>query len=414
MTPPKKSRAASAAPDRLSTATPLLGGLSPSTFMRRHWHRKPLLIRGALDVSQPFVDRAGLFELASRDDAESRVIERRANGSWKLRHGPFERRALPPVSRPGWTMLVQGLDLQLDAAHELLQRFAFVPQARLDDLMVSWASDGGGVGPHFDSYDVFLLQLSGRRRWRVGRLADPELVPDVPLKILANFEAEQEWLLEPGDMLYLPPLWAHDGVAEGECLTASIGFRAPAREELMHSLVERLLDAHEEEGAPLRYRDPSQPATGTPGRIPAALGTFARDALRSLLADRDALDVAFGEWASEPKPNVVFEAGDALDPALALVLDRRTRMLYDSRHVYVNGEGWRAAGADATLMRRLADRRRLEAAQWRGASRGARELLQRWAQDGWLHAVREPMPGDDDHATSLATSSAAARGLRRR
>jgi len=385
----------------LTTKTPLLGGLSPAAFMRRHWHKKPLLIRGALDVSRPFVDRAALFELASREDAEARVIEQLKNGAWKLRHGPFERRALPPVSRPGWTLLVQGLDLQLDAAHELLQRFAFVPQARLDDLMVSWASDGGGVGPHFDSYDVFLLQLSGRRRWRVGRLADPELVPDVPLKILANFEAEDEWLLEPGDMLYLPPLWAHDGVAEGECLTASIGFRAPARDELMQVLVERLLDARDDEASP-RYRDPAQPATAAPGRIPAAMGAFARDAVRGLLADRDALDVAFGEWASEPKPNVVFDPGEPLNPALALVLDRRTRMLYDSRHVYVNGEGWRAAGADATLMRRLADRRRLESAQWRGASRGARELLQRWAQDGWLHAVREQGPGDDDDGQETA------------
>lgn len=388
MPTPKKSRVAALAPTPdLTERTPLLGGLSPQAFMRRHWHKRPLLIRGALDVSRPFVDRAALFELASREDAEARVIEQRASG-WRLRHGPFERRALPPLSRPGWTLLVQGLDLQLDAAHELLQRFRFVPQARLDDLMVSWASDGGGVGPHFDSYDVFLLQLAGKRRWRVGRLADAQLVPDVPLKILANFEAEQEWVLEPGDMLYLPPLWAHDGVAEGECLTASIGFRAPSREELVHALVERLLDARDDVDASLRYRDPAQAATATPGRIPGALGGFARDAVRSLLADRDALDVAFGEWASEPKPNVVFEAGAALDASRALVLDRRTRMLYDSRHVYVNGEGWRAAGADAALMRRLADRRRLESAQWRAASRGAKALLQRWAQDGWLHAER--------------------------
>ncbi|MGA0612957.1 JmjC domain-containing protein [Caldimonas sp. KR1-144] len=389
MPSPKKRRAGSSA---LNMATPLLGGLSPQTFMRRHWHKRPLLIRGAVDVAHPFVDRRMLFELAAREDVESRVVEQGGRHGWKLKHGPFEKRALPPVSRAGWTLLVQGLDLQLDAAHALLQRFRFVPEARLDDLMVSWASNGGGVGPHFDSYDVFLIQLAGRRRWRVGRLADPQLVPDVPLKILANFEAEEEWLLEPGDMLYLPPRWAHDGVAEGECLTASVGFRAPARGELAQSLVERLLDAHDDD-APARYRDPAQPATATPGRIPASLGRFARDAVRALLADRDALDIAFGEWASEPKPNVVFEPGADLDATRALVLDRRTRMLYDSRHVYVNGEGWRAAGADAALMRRLADGRRLEAAQWRTASRGARELLQRWAADGWLHAATDDEPG---------------------
>lgn len=395
MAPPKKSRAARPA---LETPTPLLGGLTPQAFMRKHWHKRPLLIRGALDVSEPFVDRRALFDLAGREEVESRLIEQGGRRGWRLRHGPFERRALPPVSRPGWTLLVQGLDLQLDAAHRLLQRFRFVPEARLDDLMVSWASDGGGVGPHFDSYDVFLLQLAGRRRWRVGRLADPELVPDVPLKVLANFVAEDEWLLEPGDMLYLPPLWAHDGTAEGECLTASIGFRSPARDELMHALLERLLDAHEDD-APARYRDPAQPATATPGRIPASLRAFARDAVRTCLADGEALDIVFGEWASEPKPQVVFEPGAALRPSRALVLDRRTRMLYDSRHVYINGEAWRAAGVDAVLMRMLADSRRLDAKRWQGASRSARELLRRWAADGWLHTAREDEDDDEgaDH-----------------
>ena len=135
---------------------------------------------------------------------------------------------MPPLAQPGWTLLVQGLDLHLQAAHELLSRFRFVPDARLDDLMLSYASDGGGVGPHLDSYDVFLIQVHGRRRWRIGRAKDRSLVDGLPLKILRHFEPEHEWLLEPGDMLYLPPLWAHDGVAVGECMTASVGFRAPA------------------------------------------------------------------------------------------------------------------------------------------------------------------------------------------
>ena len=144
--------------------------------------------------------------------------------------GPFGG-SLPAVTRKAWTLLVQA-DLHVDAARALLDRFRFIPDARLDDLMISYATDGGGVGPHFDSYDVFLLQVEGRRRWRVGAQKDLSLQPDVPLKILENFEPSDEWVLEPGDMLYLPPHIAHDGVAEGECMTCSIGFRAPSAGEL--------------------------------------------------------------------------------------------------------------------------------------------------------------------------------------
>ena len=149
-----------------------------------------------------------------------------------------------------------------------LSRFRFVPQARLDDLMISYASDGGGVGPHFDSYDVFLLQAQGRRRWRIGRQKDLTLRDDLPLKILANFEPEEEYVLEPGDMLYLPPLYAHDGVAQGECQTYSIGFRSPGRGELARELLQRLSDDAAELAGESLYRDPSQEATAAAGRDP--------------------------------------------------------------------------------------------------------------------------------------------------
>ena len=185
-------------------ASPLLGGLSPAQFMRRHWQKKPLLVRQALPGITPPLPRARLFELAARDGVESRLVQQR-DGVWSLRHGPLPRRALPPLARPHWTLLVQGLDLHEPAAHALLRRFGFVPDARLDDLMLSYASDGGGVGPHLDSYDVFLIQVHGQRRWRIARTRDHTLVEGVPLKILRHFAPEQEWLLQPGDMLYLPP-----------------------------------------------------------------------------------------------------------------------------------------------------------------------------------------------------------------
>ena len=364
----------------------LLGGLSPQVFMRRHWQKKPLLIRQALPAGAPLLTRADLFELAARDGVESRLIV--ADGrTWRLRHGPFARRALPALARPRWTLLVQGVDLHLDAAHDLMSRFRFVPDARLDDLMVSWASEGGGVGPHFDSYDVFLLQVQGVRRWRIGRLADPRLEQGVPLKILSNFVAEQEWRLEPGDMLYLPPRWAHDGAAEGECMTASIGFRAAGRAELGRAVLQCLLDAAETPEGDVLYRDPAQPATATPARVPEALQRFAGDAVERLLRAPRALDAALGEMLSEPKPGVWFDGGSALPDGAGARLDRRTRMLYDDRHVFINGESFRASGRDATLMRRLADARQLLPRERRALGDDARALLDQWAEAGWVHAA---------------------------
>ncbi|RYF66705.1 MAG: cupin domain-containing protein, partial [Comamonadaceae bacterium] len=168
----------------------LLGGLSAAQFMRRHWQKKPLLVRQAIPAMQPPIARTALFELAARDNVESRLIRQGAKG-WSLRHGPLSRRALPPVAQPGWTLLVQGVDTHDASVHALLQRFRFLPDARLDDLMISYASDGGGVGAHFDSYDVFLLQACGQRRWSIGRQRDLTLQQGVPLKILQRFEPEQ-------------------------------------------------------------------------------------------------------------------------------------------------------------------------------------------------------------------------------
>ena len=365
--------------------TPLLGGLSPRQFMKRHWQRKPLLVRGAVPGMRPVLDRGELFALAARDEVESRLVEQRDDGRWSMRRGPFTRRALPPLASPRWTLLVQGVDLHVDAAHELLQRFRFVPEARLDDLMVSWASDGGGVGPHFDSYDVFLLQAQGRRRWRFGRQQDLTLQEGVPLKILENFGPQEEYVLEPGDMLYLPPRYAHDGIAEGECQTYSIGFRAPQRGELARELLLRLSEDAGEAAGEAMYRDAGQCAVREAGAIPVELERFAQDALKAALKDPHALARALGEYLSEPKPNVWFDAGPAPRGSRPLQLDRRTRMLYDGRHLFINGESWRASGPDARLMRKLADERRLDAADLARASDEALELLASWCEAGWVH-----------------------------
>ncbi|MDH4134220.1 MAG: AraC family ligand binding domain-containing protein, partial [Gammaproteobacteria bacterium] len=367
----------------------LLGGLSPAAFMQRHWHKKPLLVRQAVPGFKPLLARSALFGLAEQEDVESRLVtlqRRRGKEHWSLQRGPFARRALPALKTPEWTLLVQGVDLHSDAVHELMNRFRFVPDARLDDLMISYASEGGGVGPHFDNYDVFLLQAHGQRRWRIGRQQDLSLKPGMPVKILASFQPEQEFVLEPGDMLYLPPHWAHDGVAVGgDCMTYSIGFRSAKAGELAQELLQRLAeDAVEAVGEDF-YRDPRQPAVDAPGALPQQLQRFARQAVQQALKDPLALTRALGEAMSEPKPHVWFEAGERPRGRGGVVLDRRTRMLYDEQHVYINGESYRAAGKDATLMHRLADTRVLNVAEVARASAAARELLRDWCEDGWAH-----------------------------
>ncbi len=382
-TPQRSSQTPAGIP--LDQPLALLGGLTPQQFMRRHWQKKPLLIRQAIPGFAPLLERSALFDMAAQEGVESRLIVQQPGQGWSLKQGPLNRRTLPALRQPGWTVLVQGVDLHLDPVHQLMQQFRFVPDARLDDLMISWASEGGGVGPHFDSYDVFLLQASGRRHWRIGRQKDLSLQEGVPLKILQHFEPEEEWVLEPGDMLYLPPKWAHDGVAvDGECMTYSIGFRAPQRGGLAAELVQRLADDHEDA---MLYQDPSQPATAQPAAVPSALLTFARDGLQRLVKDERALACALGEVLTEPKPTVWFDEPDGAWALTAVRLDRRTRMLYDEQHVFINGEAFRAGGRDARLMQRLADDRRLDAKAVQQASEAAQALLADWFEAGWL--IRE-------------------------
>lgn len=385
----------------------LLGGLSPADFMRRYWQRKPLLIRQAIPGFKPPLNIAALKKLARRDDVESRLIWRE-DGAWQMEQGPFAR--LPKAAEPDWTLLVQSVDLHSDAASALLQQFRFIPDARLDDIMISVASDGGGVGPHFDSYDVFLLQAAGRRRWRYGRQQDLSLQPGLPLKILSHFTPEHDVVLEPGDMLYLPPHAAHDGIAVGDdCMTISIGFRAPTQAALARGLLEAAADQAMARvgllGGPYGepplpgprldalYRDPDQPAVDTPAALPDALVQATLDTLAKVRFD-DALAARFlGCWLTEPSNLAVFDAAppDGLDLASdwpadgMLELDRRTRMLYRGRQVFINGETAQAPASAA--LRALADDRRLACGDPRCRRLGsaARECLADWLDAGWLH-----------------------------
>ena len=399
-------------------ASPLLAGLSPAQFMRRHWQKKPLLVRAAIPGFKPLLSRAELFKLAASEGVESRLVVKNADKTvvaWRMRNGPFASRSLPPISKPGWTLLVQGVDGHHALVHQLLQQFRFVPDARLDDVMISFATAGGGVGPHFDSYDVFLFQASGRRRWKISQQKDLTLQPDVPLKILQNFEPEEEFVLEAGDMLYLPPRYAHDGMAESavdaggkaqDCMTYSIGFKAPAQAELTAELLHKLAEFSEDSGddadansgadagsnRPKKmYRDPGQAATPTPAELPAALVKFAENAVRQALQDPLAIACALGETMTAPKAQVWFEqtGADWDGPTVgqSLHLDAKSRMMYDADHVFINGESYRAKGRDAQLMHLLADQRALPAAALAKASAGALDLLADWHAEGWVHLL---------------------------
>ncbi|MEY2621550.1 MAG: hypothetical protein RIT26_1370 [Pseudomonadota bacterium] len=360
-----------------------LGGLSPAQFMRRHWQKKPLLVRQAVPGYTSPLQWTDLRRLAGQPDVESRLIVRDPKG-WRMRQGPLGPRAFPPRQQRQWTFLVQGMNLHDDRIHEFMQRFRFIPDARLDDLMISWASDGGGVGPHFDSYDVFLFQAQGRRRWRIGRQDDLEITPDLPVKILRRFQPEAEYVLEPGDMLYLPPRYAHDGIAEGECMTWSIGFRSPRRDELAREILSRLTEHLPDDDR--LYTDPAQAPQTHPARVPDTLQRHLDAVLRQALAQPQCAQRALGEWLTEPKPQVWFEPGQTWRPGQGLRIDRRSRMLYDRQHVFLNGESWRAGGADARLLRRLADQGRLTPTQAGRASAAVKACWQEWTESGWLVA----------------------------
>ncbi|MGH8766023.1 MAG: cupin domain-containing protein, partial [Burkholderiales bacterium] len=235
----------------------LLGGLSPKVFLRRHWQKRPLVVRRALPRSGDLLSRNALFALAAKDEVESRLVERRG-GSWLVTHGPLTRSRLSQAGHRNWTLLVNGVNHHIGGAERLLRRFSFIPQARLDDLMVSYAAAGGGVGPHVDSYDVFLIQGGGRRSWRLSRPRRFRMVQDAPLELIANFRPDDEVMLDPGDLLYLPPGWGHDGVAMDPCFTYSVGFRAPGGTELAAAFLDHL---HERGLPDAAYRDPGlQPA----------------------------------------------------------------------------------------------------------------------------------------------------------
>ena len=279
----------------------ILGGISKEQFLKEYWQKKPLLIRQAYPNFEPLIPADELAGMSLEEEIESRIImENGPDSPWQLISGPFEEDTFATLPKDKWTLLIQGVDQWVPEAADLLQDFNFIPNWRIDDLMISFATDGGSVGPHYDQYDVFLLQAEGQREWRIGQMCSEqdEFLKETKLRLLAKFEETDRWTLEPGDMLYLPPRLAHYGISQGNCQTYSIGFRAPSQSELMHSLVDQI-DASSDEDQ--RYGDPELALQAHSGEINEAALQQVRDFMTQALADPVLLSDTIGKLMTEAK-----------------------------------------------------------------------------------------------------------------
>ena len=372
---------------RMKNISGLLGKLSVKAFLRDYWQKKPLLIRGALPQFDGLLNPQQLIELACTEEVQARLVTQR-NGQFDLHQSPFAAKDFKGLNKFQWTVLVQGVNHHLPTAAELLKQFNFIPHARLDDLMVSYAPCGGGVGPHFDSYDVFLLQGKGHRRWQISTQTDRTLIEGAPLRILKDFRVEQEWVLAPGDMLYLPPHCAHNGIAEDDCMTYSIGFRTPAYQELAEQFLVYLQDRICVEGM---YADPDLKTQEHPSEISSDMLNQVAKAIKQVRWDKEDIANFLGCYLSEPKPHIYFEPPDAVlslkkfrqaMQSNGLALDLKSQMLCHDRTVFMNGENIQPAAANYELLRKLADERVLPGLK--NCPDELSELLYQWYQDGYL------------------------------
>lgn len=278
----------------------LLGSLTPQEFLRDFWQKKPLLIRQAIPNYISPISADELAGLSLEEEVESRIILEDGESPWELRRGPFQEEIYGQLPESKWTLLVQAVDQFVPEFQSLLEQFHFLPSWRIDDLMISYATDGGGVGPHYDNYDVFLLQAEGKRRWKLGQMCDDQsaLMDHPDLKILADFQQTAEFILEPGDMLYLPPRLAHYGIAEGECMTFSVGFRAPGANEILAGFTDFIGQFIPDED---RYSDADCVPTTTPHQIDAHTIKRLRKVIESHLNDDNLLTAWFGQFMTEPR-----------------------------------------------------------------------------------------------------------------
>ena len=344
-------------------------------FLRDTWQKRPLLIKNPWGIWQNPLDPDELAGLACEEEIESRLIEQ-SDDTWKVENGPFPETRFGRLGEQRWTLLVQAVDHYVPTVAALIEPFRFIPNWRIDDVMVSLAADEGGVGPHFDQYDVFLIQGLGKRRWQIGAMCDTEtpLLPHDDLRLLANFGATQEWLLEPGDILYVPPRIAHNGVAVGDdCMTYSVGFRAPSRAELIGHYVDDLLEDMSDDD---RYIDPGLKMQKNPGEIPADAVAALHAMITEKLADHDRFARWFGgynsttkypdiDWSPE-EPVTVEELRVRLASGAPLARNPASRFSFirqgDAVMLFVDGQCFECAGETVTLVESLGAQDRITVA----------------------------------------------------
>jgi 50S ribosomal protein L16 3-hydroxylase len=372
----------------MDTKLTLLGGLTVNEFLRDYWQKKPLLVRNAIPGFKGLLDPQQLIKLACRDDVQARLVTHQRK-QWKVRYEPFVQEDFEGLSKKGkWSVLVQGVNHFLPTGTELAQKFSFIPHARLDDLMVSYAPKGGGVGPHFDVYDVFLVQGLGHRRWQISTQKDQTLVEGAPIRLLKDFRVEQEWVVEAGDLLYLPPHCAHNGIAEDDCMSYSIGFRTPWHQELAEQFLVYLQDRIEIKGT---YADPDLKAQKHPSEIgPDMLQQVSRTIRKVKWDDEDVANF-LGCYLSEPKPHIFFDnptkplAAERFMQAVqknGLKLDLKALMLCHGNSVFINGDAYPVGAGCYRILRELADTRTLPSSC--KLTREASNLLYQWYLDGFV------------------------------
>ena len=373
----------------MKTKLTLLGGLTIEEFLRDYWQKKPLLVRQAIPGFKGLLNPQQLIELSCLDDMQARLVKH-SRGVWQAAYGPFEPEDMAKL-RGKWTVLVQGINHALPEATELLKQFNFIPHARLDDLMVSYAPKGGGVGPHFDAYDVFILQGLGHRRWQVSTQEDRTLIEGAPLRILKEFHVEQEWVLEAGDMVYLPPHCGHNGIAEDDCMSYSIGFRTPTYQELSEQFLVYLQDRICIDGV---YADPDLKIQTHPSEIGADMLKQVAQAIRKIQWDDEDIANFLGSYLSDPKPHIFFDA--PVKPLSAMRFEQalqthhislalKTQMLCHDRTVFINGDSREVGKGSYRVLRDLADTRQLPAAG--KLTDEAVKLLYEFYLDGYIELI---------------------------
>jgi 50S ribosomal protein L16 3-hydroxylase len=384
------------------TPLQLLGGLTAREFLRDYWQKKPLLVRQAMPGFESPLSPDELAGLALEEEIESRLVIEHGERPWELRRGPFAEDAFAQLPERDWTLLVQAVDQFVPEVAELLEAFKFLPKWRIDDVMISFAAPGGGVGPHFDNYDVFLLQGYGKRRWQVGQMcnSDSPLLQHADLKILAEFVKTEEWVLEPGDMLYLPPLLAHCGTAEDDCMTYSVGFRAPSAAEVLTHFTDFLGQFLPDEE---RYSDADAQPTSDPHQIQRDSLDRLKALLNEHMSDERLLMTWFGQFMTEPRyPELIatIEIDEAaflgsLEDGAVLIRNPSARLAWsevgEDLVLFASGQSRLLSGSLRDLLKLICSADALHIdnlAPWLGDDEG-RNLLLELAKQGSLEFADE-------------------------